>query len=130
MSYSNRVKQDFIQDHMSQGNPYKSMPNLYIKKAIRIYLNNLLGGSLRGYVQAIFETLDDEFKDIEVDNKWSPENGFIDIGFPNTAIRDMAAKLEFIYNRKQLKVDITQYVHHKAKWVIFANLLQTKTVNG
>ncbi|KAJ9065156.1 hypothetical protein DSO57_1022675 [Entomophthora muscae] len=139
-SYSERVKrgkepplsgpipfEDFIRDHMAQGNPYKSMPKSYVKNAIRIYLNNLSGGSLRGYLQAIFSTLDKEFKDIEVEHKWSPENGYVDIGFPNTTIRDTAARLEFIHNGTLLKVDITRYAHHQAKWVTFTNLPTDKS---
>ncbi|KAJ9072441.1 hypothetical protein DSO57_1027499 [Entomophthora muscae] len=77
---------------------------------------------MSGYLQAIFTTLDAEFKDIEVDHKWSPESGYIDIGFPDTSTRDPAAKLEFIHNNVHLKVDITRYVHHKARWVTFSNL--------
>ncbi|KAJ9057171.1 hypothetical protein DSO57_1025219 [Entomophthora muscae] len=114
--------ENFIRDHMVQGHPYKSMPKFYIKNSIKIYLNDLLGGSMRGHIQAIFETLDDKFKEIEVDHRWLPEYGYIDIGFPDSASRDTAAKLEFIYNEKQLRVDITRYAHQKAKWVTFNNL--------
>ncbi|KAJ9072702.1 hypothetical protein DSO57_1024526 [Entomophthora muscae] len=139
MSYSERVKrgkeppisgpipyEDFIRDHMSQGNPYKSMPKSYIKNTIRIYLNNLSGSSMRGYLQAIFTTLDAEFKDIEVDHKWSPEGRYINIGFPDLHTRDTAAKLEFIHNGTHLKVDITRYAHHKARCVTFSNLPTNK----
>ncbi|KAJ9052783.1 hypothetical protein DSO57_1030798 [Entomophthora muscae] len=119
--------EDFIRNHMLQGNPYKSIPKSYIKNAIRIYLNNLSGGSLCGYLQSIFATLDDEFKDIEVDHKWSPENRYIDISFPDTITQDIAARLEFIHNDNQLKVDITRYAHHKAKWVTFTNLPTDKS---
>ncbi|KAJ9052048.1 hypothetical protein DSO57_1038088 [Entomophthora muscae] len=113
MSYCKRVK---------RGNPYKSMPKSYIKNAIRIYLDNLSGSSICGYLQAIFTTLDAEFKDIKVDQKWSPEGGYIDIGFPDPHTRDTAAKLEFIHNNAHLKVDITRYTHHKERWVTFSNL--------
>ncbi|KAJ9089718.1 hypothetical protein DSO57_1009983 [Entomophthora muscae] len=143
MSYSKKIKKgihpgltdrgtvlfkEFLQEHMSQGNPFKSIPRSQVNHAMRVHMENLKKGTILECVQFIYNTLENTFPNIRVGQMWTTDQGFLDIGFPTEELRDEALTLDFTYQDCTLITETTQYVNTIAKWITFINLPIDKSI--
>ncbi|KAJ9090103.1 hypothetical protein DSO57_1006172 [Entomophthora muscae] len=112
MSYSKKIKKgihpgltdrgtvpfkEFLQEHISQGNPFKSTPRSQVNHTMRVHVENLKKGTILECVQFIYDTLYNTFLTIRVGQMWTTDQGFLDIGFPMEKLRDEALTIDFTY---------------------------------
>ncbi|KAJ9078782.1 hypothetical protein DSO57_1003246 [Entomophthora muscae] len=141
LSYSDRAKkgmetelnkfgfipfEDFLREHTAQGNPFKTIPCSPLNNVMRIHVDSLSKGSIKQCKDAIYKALDDQYPEHKLDSQWSVTEGYLDIGFESSTIRDTSLTMEIYHNGNPLKIESTRYNKLRAKWVTFLNLPTNK----
>ncbi|KAJ9078512.1 hypothetical protein DSO57_1005953 [Entomophthora muscae] len=143
MSYSEKIKKgiptgltdrgiipfkESLQEHVSQGNPFKSIPRSQVNYAMQVHVANLRKETILECVQYIYDKLDRTIPTIRVGQMWTTDQGFLDIGFLSETLRDKALEIIFTYQGNTLHTETTTYVNSTAKWITFINLPMDKSI--